>query len=137
MGAPVLPTEDDVKELARIFTGWTFGDGNPGHDSDAAAARENYRVPMEAVARYHDTGAKTFLGETFAADIRRHAQDLDQALDVIFNHPNVGAVRQPAADSAAGDVEPEPGVHRATSRRCSTTTARAIAATWRPWCARS
>ena len=50
---------------------------------------ENYRVPMEAVARYHDTGAKTFLGRDFAAG-QTAQQDLDQALDVLFNHPNVG-----------------------------------------------
>jgi hypothetical protein len=44
---------------------------------------------MEAVARYHDTGAKAFLGQSFAAG-QTAQQDLDQALDVLFNHPNVG-----------------------------------------------
>ncbi len=80
--------ETDVKELARIFTGWTFGDGNPTTIPNRSGS-ENYRVPMEAVARYHDTGAKTFLGQSFAAG-QTAQQDLDQALDVLFNHPNVG-----------------------------------------------
>jgi hypothetical protein len=44
---------------------------------------------MEAVARYHDTGIKTFLGETFEAG-QTAQQDLEHALDVLFNHPNVG-----------------------------------------------
>jgi hypothetical protein len=81
-------TEDDVKELARIFTGWTYGDGSP----DTVPTRqtsENWRVPMEAVARYHDTGAKIFLGENFPAG-QTAQQDLEQALDVLFHHPNVG-----------------------------------------------
>src|SRR6185436_17073233 len=80
-------TEQDVKELARVFTGWTFGDGNPA-TIPTRSGGENYRVPMEAVARYHDTGAKTFLGQSFAAG-QTAQQDLDQALDVLFNHPNV------------------------------------------------
>ena len=41
---------DDVKELARILTGWTFGDGNPA-TIPTRGASENWRVPMEAVAR--------------------------------------------------------------------------------------
>jgi uncharacterized protein (DUF1800 family) len=81
-------TEADVKELARIFTGWTFGDGNP-LTVPTKLASENYRFPMEAVAKYHDVGAKTFLGHDFAAN-QTAQQDLDQALDVIFNHPNLG-----------------------------------------------
>jgi uncharacterized protein (DUF1800 family) len=81
-------TEADVKELARIFTGWTFGDGNPA-TVPTRLASENWRVPMEAVERYHDTGAKMFLGQSFPAG-QTAQQDLDQALDVLFNHPNVG-----------------------------------------------
>lgn len=96
-GTPVLDSagqpvpsysEDDVKALARILTGWTYGDGNPGTAPTGAGAT-NFSVPMEAVARYHDVTAKTFLGEAFPAG-RTAQQDLDQALDLIFQHPNVG-----------------------------------------------
>ncbi len=87
-GAPVPSyTEDDVKALARILTGWTFGDGD-ANTAPRRLAPENYRVPMEPVARYHDTTAKVFLGETFDANVPA-AAELDHALDVIFNHPNV------------------------------------------------
>jgi uncharacterized protein (DUF1800 family)/fibronectin type 3 domain-containing protein len=81
-------TETDVKELARILTGWTFGDGDPA-TTPKRLAPENYTVPMESVARYHDTGAKRFLGQDFQSG-QTARQDLDQALDVIFNHTNVG-----------------------------------------------
>jgi hypothetical protein len=84
----VVYTENDVKELARVFTGWTFGDGNPA-TIPTRGASENWRVPMEAVARYHDTGEKVFLGDTFPAG-QTAQQDLEQALDLLFNHPNVG-----------------------------------------------
>jgi len=95
-GTPVLVggnqvpvyTEQDVKALARVFTGWTFGDGNPA-TAPRELASENYAVPMEAVARFHDTGAKTFLGQDFLAG-QTARQDLDHALDVLFSHPNVG-----------------------------------------------
>ncbi len=88
LGSANTYTEQDVKELARIFTGWTFGDGNPATVPNNLAS-ENYKVPMEAVARFHDTGVKTFLGQTFSAG-QTARQDLDQALDLLFNNPNVG-----------------------------------------------
>ena len=81
-------TEADVKELARIFTGWTFGDGDPA-TIPRRLASENFRVPMEAVVANHDIGAKTFLGESFPAN-QTARQDLDQALDILFRHANVG-----------------------------------------------
>ncbi len=87
-GAPVPTyTEEDVKELARILSGWTFGDGNPATVPTRAGA-ENYRFPMEAVAAFHDSGAKFFLGHSFPAN-QTATQDLDQALDVLFEHANL------------------------------------------------
>jgi uncharacterized protein (DUF1800 family) len=88
LGAPdPAYTEQDVKELARILTGWTFGDGNPA-TSPVKLGKENYRVPMEPVAAYHDSGAKMFLGEYFPAG-QSVEEDLDQALNVLFSHPNL------------------------------------------------
>jgi uncharacterized protein (DUF1800 family) len=91
-GTPMVnsPTysEDDVKALARILTGWTFGDGDPA-TVPTGLRSENYGVPMEAVQRNHDITAKTFLGEPFAAG-QTAVQDLDHAMEVLFNHPNVG-----------------------------------------------
>jgi uncharacterized protein (DUF1800 family)/fibronectin type 3 domain-containing protein len=88
-GAPVPAyTEEDVKELARILTGWTFGDGNPA-TSPTRLGRENYRVPMEVVPAFHDSGAKYFLGEAFPAN-QTAQQDFDQAMNALFYHANVG-----------------------------------------------
>ena len=131
-GAPVPAySENDVKELARILTGWTFGGPRqarpivprPGETrptvprpevplsermtmtaempermptekpesmltNTSESMQENYRVPMAAVEANHDSGAKTFLGETFPAG-QSASQDLEQAMDVLFNHPNI------------------------------------------------
>lgn len=88
-GQPVPTyTEQDVKDLARILTGWTFGDGDPA-TVPRRLARDNYTVAMENVAAYHDTDAKTFLGHAFPAG-QSADQELQQVLDILFNHPNVG-----------------------------------------------
>jgi uncharacterized protein (DUF1800 family) len=80
-------TEEDVKELARLLTGWTFGDGNAStRPTDLAG--ENYRVPMEAVERFHDTGAKSLLGVSVPAG-QTARQDLDKALDIVFAQPSL------------------------------------------------
>lgn len=88
-GAPIPAySQDDVQALARILTGWTFGDGDPA-TAPGHRRQKNYRSPMEAVEADHDARTKVFLGETFPAGDTA-AQDLDHALDVLFNHPNVG-----------------------------------------------
>ena len=79
-------TEADVKALARILTGWTFGDGNPTPPTSGGS--ENYTVPMEAVATRHDTTQKTFLGVDFPAGVTAPVE-LNHALDVIFSQPSL------------------------------------------------
>jgi len=51
-------TEQDVKECARAFTGWTVANGIPGQPYGRYAARFIYN-PAD-----HDEGEKTFLGHT-------------------------------------------------------------------------
>lgn len=84
-------TEEDVKALARIFTGWTYGDGNPATIPGNSGGSTNWRVPMEAVAasaNWHDVTAKTFLGQSFPANVDANTE-LDRALDVIFAQPTL------------------------------------------------
>ena len=88
-GAPVPAyTEQDVVELARILTGWTFGDGDPA-TIPRQLARENYGVQMEAVPTLHDYGPKVFLGHSFPGG-QTPQQDLNQALDILYLHSNLG-----------------------------------------------
>ncbi|MEO0602207.1 MAG: DUF1800 family protein [Myxococcota bacterium] len=70
----------DITGLAKVFTGLNVADG----DSDLRWAR-----PMEIVEEDHSTDEKTFLGQTIPVNTGAR-QSIDQALDIIFAHPNVG-----------------------------------------------
>jgi uncharacterized protein (DUF1800 family) len=86
-GQPV-PTygQDDVKELARVFTGWAHATTQYwGHYVSGGDAEV---LPMKAYPAFHDTGAKTLLGQPIAENLSA-AEDIDAALDVLFAHPNV------------------------------------------------
>lgn len=75
-------TPDDIRGLARVFTGWDYDrfDRNvPDH-----AAR-----PMVFTASRHSPEAKSFLGVNLPAGTDGVAE-LKSALDTLTNHPNVG-----------------------------------------------
>jgi len=76
--------ETDIQQLARALTGWTYP-GTAGHFWNP----QNYVGSMISVDSYHDTTAKTFLGQTTPSG-QTSTADLKAALDTIFNHPNVG-----------------------------------------------
>jgi uncharacterized protein (DUF1800 family) len=86
-GVPV-PTyvQDDVMALGRSFTGWTYPT-----ELGATLTKHNpefYGGNMVPVESNHDTGAKTFLGQSVAAG-QSASQELDSVLTIIFNHPNL------------------------------------------------
>jgi uncharacterized protein (DUF1800 family) len=88
-GAPV-PTydQDTVENLARALTGWTYPP-RPG----VASRFPNppfYLGRMVPFEVQHDTGAKTLFGNRTIAAGQSAVQDVNAALDIIFNHPNVG-----------------------------------------------
>ena len=88
-GRPI-PTYDEavIQALARVFTGWTYAPkpGQPNNTSNPV----NYLAPMVLHQINHDVGAKTILGGVVLPAGRDGNVDLDEALDVIANHPNVG-----------------------------------------------
>jgi uncharacterized protein (DUF1800 family) len=80
-------TQQDILNFARVYTGWNYG--------DAPRLRSNRRtlqselIPMTAFESFHDTDPKTLLlGEQIPGG-RSAGEDLNSALDNIFNHPNV------------------------------------------------
>jgi uncharacterized protein (DUF1800 family) len=80
-GIPI-PTYDQtvITSFARVFTGWNLA-------SQLAPGVPNYRDPM-VVTSGHDTNPKTLLdGQTINDD---PAGELNEALDIIFNHHNLG-----------------------------------------------
>ncbi|HVF67724.1 MAG TPA: DUF1800 domain-containing protein [Pyrinomonadaceae bacterium] len=105
-GTPVLDsqgnpvptyTQTTVNEFTRAFTGWSF---NRAPQTPLPAGVTNFRDPMvpRAANGAHDTGAKTLFATNVAACQSTNGTqnaacaqgDMNVALDVIFNHPNVG-----------------------------------------------
>ncbi|HEX8000200.1 MAG TPA: DUF1800 domain-containing protein [Pyrinomonadaceae bacterium] len=77
-------TQNTVNEFTRVFTGWNLS-------TAIAAGITNYRDPMvPRTGTNHDTGTKTLLNGTVLPAGQNATQDLNAALDNIFNHPNVG-----------------------------------------------
>lgn len=86
-GRPIATySEDTIREFARVFTGWNY--------SNLEWAEHTWRAektrPMVADENYHDSGGKVLLDNQAVPAGLDAAADLDAALDIIFQHPNVG-----------------------------------------------
>ncbi|MGH8284616.1 MAG: DUF1800 domain-containing protein [Steroidobacteraceae bacterium] len=92
-----IPTYDQpvIEGFAHVYTGWTWS--GAGTFAQARPSIVGQSRSMQAYAEQHDTGAKRVLaypGATLTTIPARSpanpAADLRDALDNIFNHPNVG-----------------------------------------------
>ena len=87
-------TQDDVTNLARVFTGYDFDRSDnirhtvPGQ-TYTIESKEFARKPMSLNASRHSNLPATFLGTTVPANTSGQAA-LRVAMDALFNHPNVG-----------------------------------------------
>ena len=75
-------TNEDIVGLARVFTGLRYK-----RNSDNRVDNATFETPMIVDEDRHETGEKTFLGQTVTATTT--AESIDAALDIIFEHPNV------------------------------------------------
>ena len=91
LGVPV-PTydNDDIAEFAKIYTGLTWGDAfafglNPNSEL-------SYTVPMKMYNSWHEPGEKHLLNGMTIPDRNPvdGMADVNDALDNLFNHANVG-----------------------------------------------
>ena len=106
-GGQPVPTYDQaiIEGFARVFTGWNWACPSTLPNCTAATARVqlapaagyNQVKPMQLYADRHETGTKQLLNYTGAAlpgglvpANQAGAKDLADALDNVFNHPNVG-----------------------------------------------
>jgi uncharacterized protein (DUF1800 family) len=86
---PITTYDQTVIEgFAKVFTGWTYAPlpGAPNNTRNPT----NYLAPMVLHQTNHDVTAKTILDGVILPANRDGMIDLNQALDVIANHPNVG-----------------------------------------------
>lgn len=88
-GQPI-PTYDQsvIEGFAHVYTGWTYA-GSPVFRG-ARATLTNQVIPMQLWQNFHDTGPKTLLNGLTIPAGQMGEQDLADALDNVFNHPNVG-----------------------------------------------
>jgi uncharacterized protein (DUF1800 family) len=85
-----IPTYDQatIQDFAKVYTGWTYPT-RPG----AQPRKHNppyYIGPMVPFEPNHDVTSKTLLDGFELPAGQTAGQDLEAALDNIFNHPNVG-----------------------------------------------
>lgn len=87
-----IPTYDNatIIEFSKIFTGFTWGDNflfgqNPQSES-------SFLEPMQIINNWHEPGTKNLLNGFVVPDRSpvNGLADVNDALDNIFNHPNVG-----------------------------------------------
>jgi uncharacterized protein (DUF1800 family) len=78
-------TQEVIEGFAHVYTGWTFG-GSPAFQLPSF----NFQRPMQAFPAFHATGQKLVLRGTVIPAGQSPEKDLDDALDNIFSHPNVG-----------------------------------------------
>lgn len=83
-----LPTynQETVEGFAHVFTGWHFKDVDDWNYPE----NEDWFSPMQAYEEHHDKGAKTLLNGVQLPAGQSAEKDMQDALDNIFNHPNVG-----------------------------------------------
>jgi uncharacterized protein (DUF1800 family) len=81
----IIPVYDQftVTEFARLFSGWRLA--NP-----ISSGITNYRDPMVPVGANHDLGSKTLLNGFTTSAGAQPLQDLNDGIDNLFNHSNVG-----------------------------------------------
>jgi uncharacterized protein (DUF1800 family) len=96
-----IPTYDqeDIRGMAKVLTGWTYPDCDHIKESwyCIGSARSGYYRkrsdvvnPMKAIAAYHSVSEKNLINGVVLPANQTAEKDLKDALDLLFNHPNVG-----------------------------------------------
>jgi len=82
-GSPIPTfTNDDIGGLAKVFTGLKL------NNEAAEEWWDRFAFPLVINERNHSERAKTFLGQTIPENTGAEAS-IDQAITIIFDHPNV------------------------------------------------
>ncbi len=79
-------TQDEIRELSRAFTGWTYANsGNFTYTSSADVMNA-----MMSFEDQHDRGQKVIVGGATVPAGQNALQDIRRCMDVLAAHPNVG-----------------------------------------------
>ena len=88
-------TQADITELAKVFTGLSVSAVMPNMYIDEAEFGVGIYLglltePMAMYEDWHEPGQKTILGGQIIPNGQSGMEDIKDALDILFNHPNVG-----------------------------------------------
>ena len=110
-GTPVLDqqgervptyTQDDIENLARAFTGWTYAGATNFRGARLSTG------PMIPFEDFHDLDPKVVLGSAIAGGLRA-SKTMDRALGILFNHQNVAPFIATALIKQLTTANPSPG----------------------------
>ncbi len=97
MNGQDIPTyeQQDITELAKVFTGLSVSEVLPNNYIDQAEFGIGIYLgdltkPMAMYENWHEQGVKTILGNQVIPDGQTGMEDIDDVLDILFNHSNVG-----------------------------------------------
>lgn len=84
-----IPTydNDDIREFAKVFTGFSFGGANATFGGSDVI---DFRSPMKMFDFAHEPGPKNLLNGFVVPEGQTGLKDVSDAIDNLFNHPNVG-----------------------------------------------
>ncbi len=92
-----IPTygQDEIKEFAKIWTGLGVGAVIPGMVEDGpffglGIYGSDLTVPMKMYDEYHEPGEKRLLNGLVVPDQQSGMEDIEDAIDNLFHHDNVG-----------------------------------------------
>jgi uncharacterized protein (DUF1800 family) len=80
----------EIQEFAKIFTGLSYGVTGYSPRSFFGKANAAVNVPMVMFEDFHEPGEKHLLNGEVVPAGQTGMQDIQQAVDNLFNHPNVG-----------------------------------------------
>ncbi len=84
--------QDEIREFAKIFTGLSYDSAQGfgmSHLSDEFYDPEYNLKPLKMYDEHHSLGEKHLLNGTLVPSGQSGAEDLDAAINNLFNHPNV------------------------------------------------
>ncbi|MDQ3142622.1 MAG: DUF1800 domain-containing protein [Bacteroidota bacterium] len=87
--------QKDIKEMAKIFTGLGISEVMPNMYTDTAVFGMGIYVAdmtklMKMYETYHEPGEKYLLEGSIVPARQKGNEDISDAIDMLFNHPNVG-----------------------------------------------
>jgi len=89
----LIPTynNEDIQEMAKVFTGLSEPKDVNGANLGFFSNTDRHLLdPLDVFGAYHDVGPKEMIDGTTLPGGRTGTEDIEDALDLLFAHPNTG-----------------------------------------------